>query len=197
MRIGPKNFMEDVSELMFGGGYVFNRSELVKGVEAIARHDEKYFEDFNSLNLPEMLRIFMDGDTIFVPSFISVYKDYVAKYATPKQNNLNGEEFLRMRQSYFFDKDEDNNYCQKICITDESNAKYGYKKLPIRFESTKKVLASHMLARTEELEFGLFDMAYEGNWDTFKDYAVAYLMGSMQVAKAGQSYDMIRYGDKI
>ena len=143
----------------------------------------------------------MDGDNIFIPSFVSSYKDYVSRYGRPISDkngkNMSGESFLRMRQSSFFKSGEDNGFGQRILITEDSDRVHAQKLLPIRFDSTKKVIAAHMLARTDEMEKRTFIYAYNGDWESFKPHAIEYFEGSIDAAKQNKSLDVLRFGHRV
>ncbi len=201
MEIGAVNADLDLSILCDGlGGRVFTDSEIRRIYDAVLHHDDKYLggTPFGD----SLLQMFVDADNIFIPSFVSAYKDYVARYARPdpedqREDMIDAIRFLRMRQSCFFEMGEELTFGQRVRITEESNELYKGKKLPIKFDTTKRVIAAHMLARTNEFENLSFCHAYFGDWGRFRPFAEDYFQGSIRLARQGQSYDVQRFGDKV
>ncbi len=182
MREGALNFASDLINLVLQDSeldrrHLFTRNQISSGFQVILHHDDKFSGKIE--NASNMLQIFMDGDNIFIPSFVSSYKDYVSRYARPVSDkngkNMDGGDFLRMRQSYFFKPGEDKTFRQRILITEDSDRLYAQKSLPIRFDFTKKVIAAHLLARTDEMEKRAFNYVYNGEWESFKPYAIEFL----------------------
>ena len=180
---------------------LFTRKETSLIFDAIIKHDDKYLGGDRPASA--LLCTFIDGDNIFIPSFISAYKDYVSRAARPASlgkdcYDLSGRDFLQVRQAYFFvSEEESRKFSQRIHPDQELSAKYQKKILPIAHKTTKQVLAAHMLARTAECEQGLFDLAYNGDWAAFEPYAKDYLEGSINAALVGESYDWSRYKDLV
>lgn len=197
MRVGAMHVACHLCEIRSPqGNYLFGRDEISSIFDAVIKHDDKYLGDVS--NASRLLNMFMDGDNIFIPTFVSAYKDFVSRYGRPKSDpdgsGMSGEEFIRMRQSYFFAQGEDEALGQTVLITPESDKKFTKKRLPIFFESTKHVLSAHMIARTEKMERLAFDYASSGDWQGFLPYAKEYLEGSIEAARQEKSYDMMRFG---
>jgi len=205
MRVGAAKFGQTAL-----GFQKFSRADISEIFDAIIRHDDKFFADkpgngslAGPQNAADLLSAFIDGDNIFIPSFISAYKDYVSRSARPMSDDaecrdLCGSEFLQMRQVYFFASEEESrSYGLKLHPSSAIAQKHRKCLLPIRFKATKQVLAAHMYARIEEHDQGLFNAAYEGDWVSFSSFAEDYLNGSIAAAKKGESYDWSRYKNKI
>tara|TARA_Y100000310_G_C20699055_1_gene827987 strand:+ start:476 stop:1450 length:975 start_codon:yes stop_codon:yes gene_type:complete len=194
---GTKNFHADLDDLVTERESMLTREQIAQIGKAILRHDDKFLGGVGQAS--RLLRIFIDGDNIFIPSFVSAYKDYISRYArdSDESQGMTGEEFIRLRLSYFFSIGEDARYSQQILITPESDRLYSPKLLPTQFPTTKQVLATHFLARTQEHEQGSFEYAFHGDWTGFRPFAKDYLDGSIDAAKLGISFDMLRFGDQV
>lgn len=175
--------------------FLFSRKQLMEVVSSVLMHDDKFNDH------PIVQKMFRDMDNIFIPGFVSTYKDFVSRYARPLSvengRNMGGEDFLRFRQSYFFESGEDEKLGQKILITPESDRVFREaekKKLPIELETTKEILAMRMLARTDEMKGGLFELAYNGDWKGFEPLAMHYLSSAIDAAEQGKSYERLEYG---
>ncbi|MBS3176341.1 hypothetical protein J4457_03830 [Candidatus Woesearchaeota archaeon] len=196
MREGTLHFIQDLCHIRREEGpYLFTRREIANAADTLIQHDDKFLG--NKSIHSDLFGTFLDGDTIFIPSFVSMYKDFLSRYGRPQSetnpHDMKGEEFLAMRQCYFFRPGEEESYHQKIRITPATEEKFEKKRLPVKFETTKKVIAAHMLARTQECEQGLFEYATNGDWNQFRPHAVEYFEKSIEAVAQGRSYDALKF----
>jgi hypothetical protein len=195
MRVSAHNIYSDLFAFRnTESGLIFSRDDLSTLFDAVIKHDDKYKGQKPS-GSSKVLQLFQDMDTTWIPSFLSAVQNYAGRYGRP-DSNMTPEEFLQMRQSYFFDMGEEIRNQQTILISQKSNTDYSSKKLSIAYPSTKRVIAAEMLARAEERNVGIFDYVYNGDWSGFQKHAKAFLDNSIEAAKQGTSYDMLLFGKK-
>jgi hypothetical protein len=191
MRVSAKNLYLDLFGLKNADGKnSFSREDLSTIVDAVIKHDDKGSNQPSGSS--KVLSLFQDIDTTWVPSFLSVVQNYAGRYGRP-DSNMAPVEFLRMRQSYFFDIGEDVAHGQMILINPDSDTKYKSKKFSIAHRSAKQVIAAEMLARTEECNVGIFDYVSQGDWPGFQKFAVHFLENSIEAVKKGITFDFMLY----
>ncbi len=199
MRQGPIYAAELFNFKDLNEEYMFSREDVGEMLLVLSRHDDHYIlnetgkEDIlhRDKKLFDLYQTFVDLDRIFVMNFISTYKDYTSKH-TDKEPAL----FFEERLAYFFEPNDPE--IEEIGIklrpeTCEKAMNKGKHKL-LYLDTTKEVVKAHFKARKEELENGLFELVRENKWNAFEPYLADYVNGSIEAAKQGKSYDVLRYG---